>query len=72
MSTARAFAGCAAAATLIAISFPAPADTGQGGRFLSTRAGVGLETPPGWSLSLHTGYPDVLCVLIHPGGSRIS
>jgi hypothetical protein len=77
MSTARALAGCAAAATLIAISFPAPADTtrastGQGGRFLSTRAGVGLETPPGWSLSVHTGYPNVLCILIHPGGSRIS
>jgi hypothetical protein len=23
-------------------------------------------------LALHTGYPNVLCVLIHPGGSRIS
>jgi hypothetical protein len=77
MTTARALAGCAIAAALMAISSPAPADTtrastGQSGRFLSTRAGVGLETPPGWSLSQHTGYPNVLCILIHPGGSRIS
>ena len=41
-------------------------------RFYSARAGVGLETPPGWSLSAHTGYLNVLCLLVHPGGSRIS
>src|SRR5262249_33613264 len=28
--------------------------------------------PPGWTLSLHTGYPTVLVALVHPGGSRIS
>jgi hypothetical protein len=41
-------------------------------RFFSARQGVGVEAPLGWSLSLHTGYANVLCVLIHPGGSRIS
>jgi hypothetical protein len=76
MSTVRALATGAAAA-LIAIGAGAfagatPVAAGQSGRFLSTRAGVGLETPPGWALSLHTGYPNVLCILIHPGGSRIS
>jgi hypothetical protein len=41
-------------------------------RFYSARAGVGLEAPPGWSLSAHTGYLNILCLLVHPGGSRIS
>jgi hypothetical protein len=41
-------------------------------RFFSARAGVGVEAPPGWNLSLHTGYANVLCLLVHPGGSRIS
>jgi hypothetical protein len=41
-------------------------------RFYSTRAGVGLEAPPGWSMSAHTGYLNILCLLVHPGGSRIS
>ena len=41
-------------------------------RFYSARAGVGLEAPPGWSLSAHTGYPNILCLLVHPSGSRIS
>jgi hypothetical protein len=41
-------------------------------RFFSARAGVGLETPPGWSLSAHTGYLNILCLLVHPSGSRIS
>jgi len=41
-------------------------------QFFSARAGVGIDAPPGWTLSLHTGYPKVLCLLIHPGGSRIS
>jgi hypothetical protein len=77
MRTVRALAGCATAAALIAIGTSAAGDptaiaTGREGRFLSARAGVGVETPPGWSLSLHTGYPMVLCILIHPGGSRIS
>jgi hypothetical protein len=41
-------------------------------RFFSARQGVGLEAPTGWTLSLHTGYPEILCVLLHPDGSRIS
>jgi hypothetical protein len=41
-------------------------------RFYNVRAGVGLEAPPGWSLSAHTGYLDILCLLVHPSGSRIS
>ena len=41
-------------------------------RFFSARHGVGLEAPPGWTLSQHTGYPTVLVALVHPGGSRIS
>ncbi len=41
-------------------------------RFYSARAGVGIEAPPGWTLSTHTGYANVLCLLVHPGGSRVS
>jgi hypothetical protein len=41
-------------------------------RFFSARHGIGVEAPPGWTLSLHTGYPTVLVALVHPGGSRIS
>ena len=41
-------------------------------RFYSARAGVGLEAPPGWTLSAHTGYLNILCLLVHPSGSRIS
>jgi|HubBroStandDraft_6_1064221.scaffolds.fasta_scaffold88038_3 hypothetical protein len=77
MTNLRALAGCAAAAALLASALPVRADTApvgarQPARFLNVRAGVGLETPPGWNLSLHTGYPNVLCVLVHPQGSRIS
>jgi hypothetical protein len=41
-------------------------------RFFSARLGVGVETPNGWTLSQHTGYSEILCVLVHPDGSRIS
>lgn len=41
-------------------------------RFFSAHHGVGIEVPVGWSLSRHTGYPDVLAVLIHPSGGRLS
>ena len=55
----------------------APAQTTRGSsnkerRYFSVRHGVGIEAPPGWSLSQHTGYPSVLVALVHPGGSRIS
>jgi hypothetical protein len=41
-------------------------------RFFSARLGVGVDAPTGWTLSLHTGYPEILCVILHPDGSRIS
>jgi hypothetical protein len=41
-------------------------------RFFSARHGVGVEAPTGWTLSQHTGYPDIIVVLLHPDGSRIS
>ena len=41
-------------------------------RFFSARHGVGVDAPGGWSLSQHTGYPEILVVLLHPDGSRIS
>jgi hypothetical protein len=50
----------------------APARAARDRQFFSSRAGVGVEAPPGWTLSLHTGYPKILCLLVHPGGSRIS
>jgi len=50
---------------------PAASASGER-RFFSARAGVGIDAPGGWTLSLHTGYPEILCVLLHPDGSRIS
>jgi len=66
-----------AAAIAIAVVASASADTARTGssrerRFFSARHGVGVEAPPGWTLSQHTGYPTVLVALVHPGGSRIS
>jgi len=62
-----------AAMALVAV---AVADTRSGGnkerRFSSAREGVTVDSPPGWSLSLHTGYANLLCTLVHPAGSRIS
>ena len=71
----RALLAAAAIATVVAAS--AFADTGRTGsskerRYFSARHGVGLEAPPGWTLSQHTGYPTVLVALVHPGGGRIS
>lgn len=66
------------AATIgIAFAASAFADTARSGsgkerRYFSARHGVGIEAPPGWTLSQHTGYPTVLVALVHPGGSRIS
>jgi hypothetical protein len=66
-----------AAAIGIAVAASAFADTARSGsakerRYFSARHGVGIEAPPGWTLSQHTGYPTVLVALVHPGGSRIS
>jgi hypothetical protein len=41
-------------------------------RFFNARYGVGVDAPPGWTLSQHTGYPNILVVLLHPNGGRIS
>jgi hypothetical protein len=67
----------AAAAIAIVVAASAAADTTRTGssrerRFFSARHGVGVDAPPGWTLSQHTGYPTVLVALVHPGGSRIS
>ena len=67
----------AAAAIAIVIAASAFAETSRTGgskerRFFSARHGVGVDAPPGWALSQHTGYPTVLVALVHPGGSRIT
>jgi hypothetical protein len=41
-------------------------------RFVSAKHGIGVEAPNGWTLSLHTGYPSIVALLVHPNGSRIS
>ena len=51
---------------------PAVQAAGRDGRFSNPKYGVTVDAPPGWTLSLHTGYPDILAVLLHPSGSRIS
>ena len=61
----------AVAAVVTALARP-PVQAAQDRQFFSARAGVGVEAPPGWTLSLHTGYLKILCLLVHPGGSRIS
>jgi hypothetical protein len=68
----RTAAACAAALALAAAPRSDGAPSNGDRRFFSARAGVGVEAPLGWKLSLHTGYAMVLCLLIHPGGSRIS
>jgi hypothetical protein len=59
-------------AALAAAGFSARAGSNKERRFFNARLGVGVEAPTGWSLSLHTGYGNLLCTLLHPGGSRIS
>ncbi len=41
-------------------------------RFVSARNGITVEAPTGWTLSTHTGFPNILVLLLHPDGSRIS
>jgi len=66
-------AAAVAALMLVGITAPAgAAGANRDRRFFSARSGVGIEAPTGWTLSVHTGYPTILCVLVHPGGSRIS
>src|SRR5215470_4323534 len=56
----------------IAFAVGARAASPRERRFFSARHGVGVEVPPGWTLSQHTGYPSILVLLLHPNGSRIS
>jgi hypothetical protein len=73
MKAARIVAALTVASTFsIAAARSDGATSNRERRFYSARAGVGLEAPPGWSLSAHTGYPNILCLLVHPSGSRIS
>ncbi|HVU49584.1 MAG TPA: hypothetical protein VHL80_02795 [Polyangia bacterium] len=60
------------AALAIVLGARAAAGASRERRFFSAREGVGIEAPGAWTLSLHTGYPEILCVLLHPDGSRIS
>ena len=39
---------------------PRTAAPTRSGAYFSARHGVGVEAPPGWTLSQHTGYPTVL------------
>ena len=39
---------------------------------ISTRHGVSVEAPAGWTLSQHSGYGDTVAVLLHPDGGRIT
>jgi hypothetical protein len=70
LGTATSTALLATIAVLAARSDAATSNTER--RFYSARAGVGIEAPPGWTLSTHTGYTNILCLLVHPGGSRVS
>ncbi|HEX3696265.1 MAG TPA: hypothetical protein VH374_12860 [Polyangia bacterium] len=45
---------------------------GKERQFSSSKYGLSVDAPPGWELSVHTGYPNILAVLLHPNGSRIS
>jgi hypothetical protein len=73
LSTSRQFFGRVLVGTLaLALSGLGARAAAREQRFFSARLGVGVEAPAGWTLSLHTGYPEILVVLLHPDGSRIS
>jgi len=57
---------------VLALAVTAGAASPRDRKFFSARHGVGVEVPPGWTLSQHTGYPSILVLLLHPNGSRIS
>jgi hypothetical protein len=65
---ALAIAGASFVALVAGLADAAPRDR----RFFSARHGVGVDAPPGWTISQHTGYPSILVLLLHPNGSRIS
>ena len=71
-SAALVLVGGVALAAFLVVGTLAAMGASRERRFFSARQGVGVEAPLGWTLSLHTGYPEILCVLLHPDGSRIS
>jgi hypothetical protein len=54
------------------LAAPALAMNPKDRRFVSAKLGIGVDAPPGWTFSTHTGYPSVVVLLLHPDGSRIS
>jgi hypothetical protein len=72
----RSFAAVASMAILVSagagLGATAVQAAGKDRQFSSSKYGVTVDAPPGWDLSVHTGYPDILAVLLHPNGSRIS
>jgi len=62
----------ALAASLNVAPLPAHAAGPTDRRFVSARNGITVEAPTGWTLSTHTGFPNILVLLLHPDGSRIS
>ena len=62
-----------AAAALVSGALAPPANgAGKERRYTSSQYGVTVDAPAGWALSPHTGYPEILMVLVHPSGARIS
>jgi hypothetical protein len=62
----------AVASAAALLGAPARAAAPNERRFVSARNGVTVEAPAGWTLSTHTGFPNILVLLLHPDGSRIS
>lgn len=59
--------------TLGALASTTRAPTAPSDRRVSNASlGVGVEAPPGWTVSRHAGYSETLAVLLHPDRSRIS
>jgi hypothetical protein len=68
----RAGVALAGAALVVALAGTGAAAAPRDRRFFNAKQGVGVDAPPGWALSEQTGYPEILVVLLHPDGSRIS
>jgi hypothetical protein len=68
----RAGVALAGAALVVALAGTGAAAAPRDRRFFNAKQGVGVDAPPGWTLSEQTGYPEILVVLLHPDGSRIS
>ena len=69
MRAALPVAAFAIAVAAFAAATTTRASSSRDRRFFSARHGVGVEAPPGWTLSQHTGYPTVL-VALRPSGRQ--